>query len=94
MEPRIDPELVMPAVAAIAMGMVIVPVAGMRYLEARKPLSVPCPQIGEDVVVRIDPKRAVLALVKETQQRVIGCSRWPKYQDCDRGCERLLVLES
>jgi hypothetical protein len=86
MEPKMDPSVVLPAIATVAMAMVVLPAAGRVWLRSRKPFTVHCPDAQLDVSVKIDSRRALLAVVRNVDQVVTACSLWPDRSDCDRLC--------
>lgn len=86
-----NPEVVIPGIAGIALGYLVLPAVGITYAEARKPRCVSCPADHQVATVRIDPKRAALSLFSDAPPRVTGCSRWPGRADCDRACEASLA---
>jgi hypothetical protein len=47
-----------------------------------------CPENGRAACLRCSAGPAVAGAFSETWQRVIGCSRWPEKEGCDRDCER------
>lgn len=81
-----EPLIVIPAIIAIAIVFVVVPVAVTTYLGARKPLEITCPGVGARVMVQVDAKRATLAMFSTARQRVTGCSLWPERAFCERDC--------
>ncbi|MFO0758488.1 MAG: hypothetical protein U0359_18490 [Byssovorax sp.] len=91
-EEPMDPEVVLPAVVAIGVGFVVLPMMGMQAAAARSPLPVICPDNGKEEHVRVGMKRALLSIFTDGPQEVVGCSRWPGKQDCDHACEKHLRL--
>lgn len=85
-----DPEVVIPGIASIALGYLVLPAVGIAYADARKPRCLSCPADAQVATVRIDPIRAARAVFSDAPPRVTSCSRWPGRADCDRACEALL----
>ena len=86
-----DPEVVLPTVAAIGLGFVVLPAIAITAIDARAPRSVACPADGAEARVRIDGRQALAHLFRGGPQRVCACSRWPAQAGCDRACEAQLA---
>jgi hypothetical protein len=82
-----DPEVVIPAVLAIALVYVVAPCAVVAALAARRARTVTCPETAGPALVKLDPKRAVRAVFSNLGPRVVDCARWPERAGCERGCE-------
>jgi hypothetical protein len=85
-----DPQIVLPEVIAIGLGFVVLPAIAIEMGTAGGPHPVACPRDGQGAVVRLDRKRAALALFTDARNRVKGCSLWPERTGCDRACEAAL----
>src|SRR5687768_10323115 len=88
-----DPGLVLPALALIALGYVVVPVLLIALYDAQRdtfqPVSVACPRDLAPAEVLIDPSRLALGRYLGVAQQVTLCDLWPdRIGGCDRGCER------
>jgi hypothetical protein len=85
-----DPHIVLPEVIGIGLGFVVLPAIAIEMTTAGAPHPLACPRDGQAAEVRLDRKRAALALFTDARQRVSGCSLWPERAECDRACEATL----
>ncbi len=82
-----NPWLVLPLLAAVAIAFVLVPVALAVWTEYRRPRRVDCPLAGEPATVLVDADRAALAaLVGARPPSIKACSLWPRYLGCPQPC--------
>jgi hypothetical protein len=83
-----DPEVVLPTVAALGLGYVVLPAMAIGMVTTRR--EVVCPRDEEAALVRLERRRAVRSLFDGGSQHVIACSLWPERAGCDRACEAAL----
>lgn len=60
-----------------------------QFLSCRAPREVCCPETDTFAIVQVDALHAaVTGVFGSPTLRLIACSRWPEYRNCDRGCLR------
>lgn len=75
------------ALAALALGYVLFPVASTTFFHYRGTRTLRCPETEKDAGVQIDARRAALgSIFGRTHLRVQNCSLWPARQRCAQGC--------
>jgi hypothetical protein len=76
-----------PALAAIAIVFVVLPVAAAVFTYYRRPKAVRCPRDGRPAIVRVDPEIATTAaLIDARPPMVMRCSFWPARAGCRETC--------
>lgn len=85
MQPKIDPEIVLPALAALASAYLIVPVALISAAGARRPMVVRCPADDEPAVITRSSRHAALA-VFGARDKVTSCDQHHRFPGCAQGC--------
>jgi len=75
------------AIIAVALAYVLIPAVLYELRTARTPRNVVCPENHETVLVSLDPRKAVRALIVAEPPCVVSCSRWPDKAGCDRACQ-------
>lgn len=80
--------LLVPALVAIAVFFVLLPVAAATYLYyRRRPKEVRCPEDGRPAIVRVDAESAAAASLVDAHTRLItSCSFWPARSGCRQDC--------
>jgi hypothetical protein len=83
----VDPWIVIPGLAIIALGFVVLPIALITLAEFRRPRRLQCPETHTEAEVRVDAGHAALtAILGRTDVCVAGCSFWPERQACVQRC--------
>jgi hypothetical protein len=82
-----NPWVVVPLLAAVAVAFVLLPVALAAWGHYRRPKQVDCPLAGRPATVLIGaPQAALAALVGAPPPLVRACSLWPRYLGCPQAC--------
>lgn len=77
------------AIAVLAVGYVLLPVAATTFFDYRGKKSLRCPLTGGEAKVGIDARRAAFTSVfGKTRLRVQDCSLWPGKKHCTQDCLR------
>jgi hypothetical protein len=85
-----NPWTVLPALAALAVGYVLLPVALTTFSRYRRQLNLRCPVTGETAGLFFHPGRAGLsACFGRPSLSVRNCSLWPEHAACGRDCTAL-----
>ncbi len=85
-----NPWIVLPALAALAIVYVLLPVALTTYSRYRRQLNLRCPEAGEEAGLYFNSGRAALsACWGRPSLSVRNCSLWPARRRCARACARL-----
>ena len=83
------PWIILTAIAALALGYVIVPIMVDALLRFRRRRTVRCPETGLLAMVTLDARHAALTAVPGPPDvRVADCSLWPEKQGCEERCAR------
>jgi len=83
----VNPSVVLPALVAIAVLFVLLPVAAATFLYYRRPKAVWCPVDGQRAVVRIDADAAAMASLTDAHRRLVAaCTFWPARSGCRQDC--------
>lgn len=82
----IRPQEVIPAIALIGVGFVVLPAALIAVATDTEPRTLRCPETGKNVLLQLDAKRAVKSIFTSAPPKVGACSRWPERAGCDQGC--------
>lgn len=83
------------AIAALAVGYVLLPVAATTFFDYRGKKSLRCPLTGEEAKVGIDARRAAFtSVLGKTRLRVQDCSLWPGKRHCAQDCLRPFTSSS
>ena len=81
------PWVVLAAIVGVAVGYVLLPVAGDVFLRFRSKRRVTCPEAGADAEVGVDATRAALtAAFRHPVLKIKACSLWPERKGCEQGC--------
>lgn len=79
--------VVLVSILAAAVIAAAIAFAVSRFMNARAPRLISCPENHDPAVVRLDAMKATIgALSDHTKLRLSDCSRWPERQDCDQAC--------
>jgi hypothetical protein len=82
-----DPWIVLPSIALLALLYVLLPVAMTTFARYRHVLTARCPETGKDAWLRFNPIRAALsACVGPPRRSVQTCSLWPAQGGCGQEC--------
>jgi hypothetical protein len=82
-----NPLLVLPAIIALSVGFVMLPVGLAVYAQYRRRKFLRCPETAAGAQIRVDARRAGLtAAVGRPLLRVTTCSLWPERQGCAQDC--------
>ncbi len=83
------PWIVIPAIIAVAVCYVLLPVVADTFRRFRTRKSLRCPVTGEEAQVGIDAGRAALtSAFGRALLRVKNCSLWPERKSCAQDCVR------
>ncbi len=75
------------ALAALALGYVLLPVASTTFFHYRGARTLRCPETEEEAGVQIDARRAAFSSIfGKTRVQVQDCSLWPARRRCAQGC--------
>ena len=75
------------AVLAVALLVVVVPVAVDAYRRTRGQRTVTCPETSRAATIAVDPAQAALtAVTGHMRLEVRQCSLWPARGGCAQGC--------
>jgi hypothetical protein len=80
------PQEIIPALGLLALGYVILPAVWIAAVTDTAPRTVRCPESGSNVLVRLDPRRAIRSIFTSAPPKVAVCTRWPERQGCAQGC--------
>jgi hypothetical protein len=82
-----NPWIVLPSLAVVALVFVLIPVALAVYSRFRAPSRVPCPVEHAEARIQVDPGAAARAeLLGRPHLTVVGCSFWPTRAGCAQRC--------
>ena len=85
--------LLLVGLAVVLSAIALAVLFGRGFVKARGPRVIVCPETKTSEVVAVDPGRAAwAALRRESDYRLVSCSRWPGREDCGRDC--LAEIES
>jgi hypothetical protein len=83
------PVITLLGMAAVAVLLVIVPVAADSFARYRRRGMMRCPETGTEANVQVDALHAALTTFPgPARLRVEDCSRWPARQHCAQECLR------
>ena len=89
-----NPWIVLPAIATLAIVYVLAPVALATFSRYRRQLNLSCPVSGEKAGLFFHSGRAaVSACFGPPSLMVHNCSLWPARESCARECARLSEAE-
>lgn len=80
------PQELLPALALLAAGYVILPAALIATVTETEPKTVRCPETGKNVLVQLDARRAVKSMFTGAPPKIGMCTRWPERAACEQGC--------
>ncbi len=81
------PWIVLPAIVAIAVVYVLLPVVGEVFARFRAKRAVTCPETGTNAKIGVDARwAAVTAAFRHPLLRVKTCSLWPERGGCEQSC--------
>lgn len=84
-----DPWIVVPMLAVIAVVFVILPVGGAVFTHFRRRKLVRCPATDGDAIIRVNAVQAAVAeSIRGSGLTIAECSFWPKRRSCDQACLR------
>lgn len=85
-----NPWTILPALAALAIAYVLLPVGLTAFARYRRQLNLRCPEGGEEAGLYFDARRATFsACFGRPALAVRRCSLWPARAGCGRQCARL-----
>jgi len=85
-----NPWIVLPAIIALSIIYVMLPMGLSTFFHYRRKKLVRCPLAGESVQLQIDARRAGFsAALGHPSLRVTSCSNWPDWSECTQDCLRL-----
>jgi hypothetical protein len=83
----VNPWIVLPWLAVVAVVFVLLPVAAAVYSRFRQPWRVPCPLQHADASIQVDAAAAARSeILGRPTLSVVGCSFWPERGGCAQGC--------
>ena len=81
------PWITLAAMAALALGYVILPIMADVFFRFRSRRTVRCPETGLTAEVKIDARHAALSAIPGPPEvRVTECSLWPDRAACEQKC--------
>ncbi len=85
-----NPWLILPAIAALAIVYVLLPVGLTTFSRYRRQLNLRCPETGEEAGLLFHAGRAGLsACFGRPALSVRNCSLWPERRGCGQECANL-----
>lgn len=89
-----NPWVILPALAALAILYVLLPVALTTFSRYRRQQNLKCPETGKEAGLYFDAGRAaVSACYGRPALSVQNCSLWPERSGCAQACRRLPEAE-
>lgn len=84
-----NPWVVVPALALVAVVYVLLPVGLAMSAHYRRPKVVRCPLTDAEAAIAVGRTGLAEALGRRSLRRVSSCSLWPERRECNRACLRL-----
>ena len=79
-----SPEIVIPALVAIAIGFLILPAIIIAATGTRR--SATCPHGGMLIQIQLGRREEVKRQFTDSARAIGDCSRWPEKAGCDQAC--------
>ena len=93
-EDVMDPWVVLPALAVLAVVFVVVPVGVATFTYWRRPFRLTCPRAGTEAQIKVATTRAaVAAVLGRGASGIERCSLWPTVRGCREECLALPARE-